>query len=210
MPHPGQEIEGFGGMRLRLIQTGDETDGELLEMEARYTGEAGMPPAHLHPNQVERFEVLDGSMRTIIDGEERLYEAGESFEVPAGTLHQMAAEGPARTRWEVRPALRTAEFFERLFGSGPDSAQRDRRALLRGVRGGIPPRRRLAALQDLLGHSKRPVERALPQTAGPVAGQLPAALIRVPTLEYRGAKSGKVELPLVGVARPLDLGPSGR
>jgi hypothetical protein len=27
----------------------------------------------------------------------------------------MAAEGPARVRWEVRPALRTAEFFERLY-----------------------------------------------------------------------------------------------
>ena len=25
-------------------------------------------------------------------------------------------------RWEVRPALRTAEFFERLYGDGPDSA----------------------------------------------------------------------------------------
>jgi mannose-6-phosphate isomerase-like protein (cupin superfamily) len=119
----GEAIEGFGGMRLRLVQTGDETGGELLEMEASYTGEAGMPPAHLHPKQVERFEVIEGAMRAIIDGEERLYEAGESFEVPTGTPHQMAAEGPARTRWEVRPALRTAEFFERLFGSGPDSAR---------------------------------------------------------------------------------------
>jgi hypothetical protein len=35
----------------------------------------------------------------------------------------MAAEGPTRMRWEVRPALRTAEFFERLYGSGPDSAR---------------------------------------------------------------------------------------
>ncbi len=110
-------------MKLLLVRTGEETDGELLEMEATYTGEAGMPPAHLHPKQVERFEVIEGAMRTIIDGDERLYETGESFDVPAGTLHQMAAEGPTRTRWEVRPALRTAEFFDRLFGSGPDSAR---------------------------------------------------------------------------------------
>ena len=92
-------------------------------MEASYSGEAGMPPEPLHPRQVERFEVLEGRMRTIIDGEERLYEQGESFEVPAGTPHQMAAEGPTRTRWEVKPALRTAEFFERLYGDGPDSAR---------------------------------------------------------------------------------------
>jgi quercetin dioxygenase-like cupin family protein len=119
----GQEIEGFGGMRLRLIQTGAETGGELLEMEASYTGEAGMPPEHLHPEQAERFEILEGSMRAIVDGEERVYGKGESFDVPAGTPHQMAAEGPSRMRWEVRPALRTAEFFERLYGEGPHSAR---------------------------------------------------------------------------------------
>jgi mannose-6-phosphate isomerase-like protein (cupin superfamily) len=123
MAHQGQEIETPAGMTLLLVRTGNETGGELLEMEATYSGEAGMPPEHLHPSQVERFEVLEGSMHAIVGGEERAYEVGESFEVPAGTPHQMAAQGPTRMRWEVRPAMRTAEFFERLFGSGPDSAQ---------------------------------------------------------------------------------------
>ena len=92
-------------------------------MEASYPGTGGLPPEHLHPRQDERFEVLEGAIRTIIAGAERRYEAGESFEVPAGTPHQMGAEEPARVRWEVRPALRTAEFFERLHGDGPDSAR---------------------------------------------------------------------------------------
>ena len=61
-------------------------------------------------------------MRTIIDGTERRYGPGETFEVPAGTPHQMVGEGPSRVSWEIRPALRTAEFFERLYGDGPDSA----------------------------------------------------------------------------------------
>ena len=121
MPHAGQVIEGYDGFRLHLVRTADETDGALLEMEATYGGTAGMPPAHLHPNQLERFEVLEGAMRTVIAGVERRYEAGESFEVPAGTVHQMAADGPTRMRWEITPALRTAEFFERLFsGKGED------------------------------------------------------------------------------------------
>ncbi len=106
-------------MRLRF----DRIDPEVLEMEATYSGEAGMPPLHLHPEQSERFEILEGSMRANIGDEERVYEAGEVFEVPAGTPHQMAAEGPTRTRWQVRPALRTAEFFERLYGEGPGSAR---------------------------------------------------------------------------------------
>jgi quercetin dioxygenase-like cupin family protein len=106
-------------MRLRF----DRVDPDVLEMEATYNGEGGMPPMHLHPSQAERFEVVEGSMSTKIGNEERVYEVGEVFEVPAGTPHQMAAQGPTRMRWEVRPALRTAEFFERLYGEGPGSAR---------------------------------------------------------------------------------------
>jgi quercetin dioxygenase-like cupin family protein len=115
----GQEIEGFGGMRLRFVTV----EPDELVMEASYSGEAGMPPNHLHPSQAERFEVLEGRMRAKIGDEERVFEVGETFEVPAGTPHQMAAQGPTRMRWEVRPALRTAEFFERLYGEGPGSAR---------------------------------------------------------------------------------------
>ncbi len=117
MAQAGQEIEGPDGFRLLLVRTGSETDGELLEMEASYAGTGNMPPNHLHPKQVERFEVLEGSVRTMIGGVERDYAEGESFEVPAGTPHQMTADVPARVRWQVAPALRTAEFFERLYAT---------------------------------------------------------------------------------------------
>ena len=113
----GQEIHGQDGFRLRLIRTAAETDGALLEMEATYGGTGAMPPEHHHPTQVERFEVLEGAVRAIIGGTEREYEAGETFDVPARTPHQMTADTPARVRWEVRPALRTAEFFERLYAA---------------------------------------------------------------------------------------------
>lgn len=123
MAHAGQVIEPYEGYRLRFVKTTAETGGELLEMEVTYPADSPLPPAHFHPRQDERFEVIEGAVRTIIDGTERRYEAGETFEVPAGTPHQMAAELPSRVRWEVRPALRTAEFFEGLYGDGPDSAR---------------------------------------------------------------------------------------
>jgi mannose-6-phosphate isomerase-like protein (cupin superfamily) len=121
MPHAGQEIEGYGGFRLVLVKTGEETGGELLEMEANYGEDSMLPPEHLHPSQDERFEVLDGAVLTVIGGVEHRYETGETFDVPAKTPHQMTGDGPARVRWQVRPALRTAEFFERLYsGAGED------------------------------------------------------------------------------------------
>jgi quercetin dioxygenase-like cupin family protein len=126
MAHAGQELSSpDGGHNLRLVKTGAETGGELLEMEATYAGTGVFPPEHLHPNQDERFTVLEGRVRAIVAGEEKSYDAGETFEVPAGTPHQMAAAKgvPSRFTWEVRPALRTAEFFEGLYGTGPDSAR---------------------------------------------------------------------------------------
>jgi quercetin dioxygenase-like cupin family protein len=123
VPHAGQEIHGEGGFRLLLVRTGEETGGELLEMEASYAGTGAMPPEHLHPSQAERFEVLEGSVRVIAGGEERTYGAGESFEVPAGTPHRMGADEPSRVRWQVRPALRTAEFFEELHGGKVEPAE---------------------------------------------------------------------------------------
>jgi quercetin dioxygenase-like cupin family protein len=114
MAHAGEEIHGPDGFVLRLVRTGDE----VLEMEASYSGDGAVPPEHLHPRQTERFEVLEGEIRAIVAGTEHRYRQGDTFEVPAGTPHTMGAEGPARTRWEVRPALRTAEFFERLYGGG--------------------------------------------------------------------------------------------
>jgi len=47
-------------MKLLLVQTAAETDGELLEMEATYEPGSVEPPEHFHPKQDERFEILAG------------------------------------------------------------------------------------------------------------------------------------------------------
>jgi mannose-6-phosphate isomerase-like protein (cupin superfamily) len=115
MPHEGQELVGRGGFRLKLVRITDD----VLVMEGVYGGEGDLPPEHLHPHQDEHFEVLEGAVRAVVGGEERRYGAGEAFDIPARTPHQMAGAGPARLHWEVRPALRTAEFFERAYSDNP-------------------------------------------------------------------------------------------
>jgi mannose-6-phosphate isomerase-like protein (cupin superfamily) len=115
MPKVGDEV-GQPAQRLRFLRI----DDEALEMESTWDGTSAMAPAHLHPHQVESFRVLHGKIRAIVDGQERLYEEGAEFEVPAGTPHQMTGDGPARVHWKVTPALRTAEFFETLFTGRAD------------------------------------------------------------------------------------------
>ena len=116
MASKGQEIRS-SALTLRIV----ELEPELLVMDAAYPDGAGMPPAHFHPSQTETFTIVEGRMRAIIDGTETIYEAGETFDVPPGTVHQMAPEGgAARTRWEVRPAMRTADFFEVLLTGTAD------------------------------------------------------------------------------------------
>jgi len=111
MAHAGQELHGQDGYVLRLVRI----EPDVLEMEAIYGGSGQLPPKHFHPGQDEHFEVIEGTVRAVMGGEERRYAAGDTFQVPAGTVHQMTADPPARLKWEVRPALRTAEFFETLY-----------------------------------------------------------------------------------------------
>lgn len=105
------------GMTLRILRSAEETGGELLEMEAGYPAGSSRPPAHLHPRQEERFTILEGGMRAVVGGVQRDLAVGDSLTLPAGTLHAMWNPGPgsARVSWQVRPALRTQQFFATVF-----------------------------------------------------------------------------------------------
>ena len=84
-------------------------------MEQSYDADAEPPTPHFHPSQDEHFEVLEGSLALRVGHEHRTVPAGESFDIPAGTVHTMGpARVAARERWEVRPALRTEEFLTQM------------------------------------------------------------------------------------------------
>jgi uncharacterized protein YndB with AHSA1/START domain len=71
---------------------------------------------HVHPEQVERLEIVAGSMKVTMNGREHILTEGQSIEIPPGTPHTQVAvgEGPGRVRIQARPAGRTAAFLERL------------------------------------------------------------------------------------------------
>jgi quercetin dioxygenase-like cupin family protein len=88
---------------------------DLLVMEQRYDAGDEPPPPHYHPSQDEHFDVLEGAIALKVGHARSVVPAGESFDIPRGTVHSMGPHGgPARVRWEVRPALRTEQFLTEM------------------------------------------------------------------------------------------------
>ncbi len=110
------------GERLIFRQTGAETNGELLEMEATYVPHSPQPPLHYHPVQEEQFEVLRGTFQARIGDAEHTYQAGDKFTVPPNTPHWMhnISDEEGCLRWEIRPALNSQDFFATMWGLAAD------------------------------------------------------------------------------------------
>lgn len=115
MPQPGDELlNPHTGQSIRFVSLQED----LLVMESSYAAGGAPAPAHLHPSQEERFTVLSGGVAAALDGQELTLGEGDTLIVPAGTPHTFGGhpDTDGTVRWEVRPALRTAEMFELLFG----------------------------------------------------------------------------------------------
>jgi glyoxylate utilization-related uncharacterized protein len=121
-------INPHSGQRLRFVSS----EPELLVLETTYAPGGPPPPAHLHPEQDEHFEVLEGELHAVVAGEEMRVGAGETLDVPSGTVHAMwgGSEVETRVRWETRPRLRTDEFLRKVWGFAAGTEEGDPMAIL--------------------------------------------------------------------------------
>jgi Cupin domain len=104
------------------VKTGEritflETDPLVME-DAVPAGE-GRGREHLHPSQTEAFEVVSGSYTLVVEGEERVLQAGDTAEVPPGAAHCGWTDDGAVLRITFTPALRWEQFVRRLFAGEP-------------------------------------------------------------------------------------------
>jgi quercetin dioxygenase-like cupin family protein len=108
MAHAGLTIDNaVSGERITFHRTAADTDGRLLEFELELAADGRVPGAHVHPEQEERFHILEGTMKFRLGARTIVAGAGDSVVVPAGRVHKFsnAGDGPARVRVEVEPAL---------------------------------------------------------------------------------------------------------
>lgn len=114
----GRELDFHPGMDMRweVTQSTSDTSGELFEsmnwLDPRMAG----PPAHVHPNSEESFDVIEGSLEVNKEGEWTTLGSGESATVPPGVPHTLrnASDQPVKAITRIRPAGRSEDFFRHM------------------------------------------------------------------------------------------------
>lgn len=115
MGQRGDVFEMPDGARYVLITPSAEVGGEYVEFEWIFKPGVFAPPPHLHPSQVEEYEVLEGEFEVMVDGSWRTLRAGESASVPIGVNHTFKRpKEPVRVRNFHRPALGFEDFIEAM------------------------------------------------------------------------------------------------
>lgn len=156
------------GQRMRFLRTAADTDGALLRIETINPPDGPPEPIHVHPFQETSAEVIGGTLRFVIDGAERRLRPGDAITIPAATPHHFHNDGDedAVAIQELRPALRSAEFFQVLFGLAARGELDER---------GMPSLLRLAVLGPEFADEIRvvrppwPVQRAAYALLRPIA-----------------------------------------
>jgi quercetin dioxygenase-like cupin family protein len=136
------------GETVTFQRTSADSDGEVVI--ALVTLERGGFAAglHVHPNQTETFQILDGTVGFRVGRGRMVATTGETVVVEAGTAHAFWNDGDGRARFlcEVRPALGFERLLETMFALARDGKTNRR---------GVPHPLRLAAIAD---HHRRDVQ----------------------------------------------------
>jgi quercetin dioxygenase-like cupin family protein len=118
MIRPGDTLENdVTGEVLVFRRTAAQTHGESVLFETIVRPDGFVAAAHVHPNQTERFEIMQGALGLRLRGDELLLAPGEVAVVPPGTAHRFwnAGREDARFLCEVRPALGFESLIETMF-----------------------------------------------------------------------------------------------
>jgi quercetin dioxygenase-like cupin family protein len=91
----------------RITIPASHPDGNVLDWELVLAAGGRVPSSHAHPEQEERFTVLEGRMRFRVGGRRITAGQGQTVTVPPGTVHHFAnaSDQPARVAVRTSPAL---------------------------------------------------------------------------------------------------------
>jgi uncharacterized protein YndB with AHSA1/START domain/quercetin dioxygenase-like cupin family protein len=104
------------GIRVRITQSGAETGGRTSQFEVSGRPRGFLTQEHVHAQQTERLEPLDGALKVVMDGGTQIVQAGDAIEIPPGTAHTQnpAGAGDGTVRITHTPAGPSEAFLEKL------------------------------------------------------------------------------------------------
>jgi quercetin dioxygenase-like cupin family protein len=99
--------------RVIVLVSAEDSAGELFRFEYRAHAVAASPRDHIHTQQEERVEVLEGTLRCRVAGIEYTLGRGETMRIPPGTPHAVWNDDPSGSRsiGEYRPAMNAQAMF---------------------------------------------------------------------------------------------------
>ncbi len=110
-----------------VLVSAEQSEGELFRMEYLAREVTIAPRDHIHTQQEERVEVLEGTLRCRIAGVERVLRAGDNVTIPIGTPHAVWNDDPSGSSsiGEYRPAMNAEAMFRGIIVKGASRRGRD-------------------------------------------------------------------------------------
>jgi quercetin dioxygenase-like cupin family protein len=125
-PGGGEQLT-VRGSNLLFKAVAANTGGAFSLHERKIPAGGRRPPAHVHPDRVEAFWVLDGEAEFELDGEIMTADAGSFVLVPGGVAHTFGATATAPAHVLVLHAPAIDDYFRELheLWSGDEPPGRD-------------------------------------------------------------------------------------
>ena len=100
-----------------FTRSGADTNGQFVETLVSLSANGDGPPSHRHVHQTELFEVIEGKLGLDCDGKKIVLEPGQTFTVPANTLHRCySADGTVvKFKATFSPALNIEYLLTEMF-----------------------------------------------------------------------------------------------
>jgi quercetin dioxygenase-like cupin family protein len=110
------------GEAITFVETSAETNGAYTLIEVVVAPGGGVPMAHVHPNQSETFEVIEGHLSMKAGRDKLVARPGDVVTVAPGQVHKFwnDRDYPVHFRCTVAPALGFERFIETMFGLAAD------------------------------------------------------------------------------------------
>ncbi|HYA17768.1 MAG TPA: cupin domain-containing protein [Bryobacteraceae bacterium] len=147
--NPSDETIAVGGLAVRFLLTGDDSNGSVAAFELTVPGSQRLPaPAHSHEHYEETIYGMEGVLTLTVDGKEIEVSPGQALCIPRGAVHRFDNHGKsdAKTLCVITPAAIGPLYF------------REVAAVLKAAGGGPPDRTRMGEIMRRHGLRPAPPE----------------------------------------------------